>query len=53
MPHIKKRSSKEIFAETLLALSETMPMDKITVRQIAEESGLSLASRSTGICARL
>ena len=39
---MKKRTSKEIFAETLLELAEERPVDKITVKQIVEESGLSL-----------
>ncbi|MBR1854521.1 MAG: TetR family transcriptional regulator [Lachnospiraceae bacterium] len=39
---MKKRTSKQIFAETLLELSKRMPMDKITVKQIVDESGLSL-----------
>lgn len=39
---MKKRTSKEIFAETLLELSTQYPVDKITVKQIVEESGLSL-----------
>lgn len=39
---MKKRTSKEIFVETLLELSHTMPVNKITVKRIVEESGLSL-----------
>ncbi len=39
---MKKRTSEEIFAETLLELSREMPLDKITVKRIVEESGLSL-----------
>lgn len=39
---MKKRASKEIFAETLLELSKHTSVDKITVKQIVEESGLSL-----------
>lgn len=39
---MKKRSSKQIFAETLLEISRHKTVDKITVQQIVEESGLSL-----------
>lgn len=39
---MKKRSAKEIFAQTLLELSRRAPLDKITVKQIVAESGLSL-----------
>ena len=39
---MKKRSSKELLAEALLSLSETMPIDKITVKQLVMESGVSL-----------
>ena len=39
---MKKRSSKEIFAETLLNLARTVPLERITVKQIVENSGLSL-----------
>ena len=39
---MKKRTSKQIFAETLLELSGHKSIDKITVQQIVEESGLSL-----------
>ncbi|MBR2122740.1 MAG: TetR family transcriptional regulator [Lachnospiraceae bacterium] len=39
---MKKRTSKEIFAEVLLELSATQPVDKITVKEIVEKSGLSL-----------
>jgi len=39
---MKKKSTKEIFAETLLALSRSTPIEKITVKQIVEGSGLSL-----------
>ena len=39
---MKKRTSKEIFAETLLALAKQEPLERITVKQIVEESGLSL-----------
>lgn len=38
---MKKRTSKEIFAETLLELSRHIPIDKITVTKLVEESGLS------------
>ena len=39
---MKKRRSKEIFAETLLTLAQTEAADRITVKQIVEASGLSL-----------
>lgn len=39
--NIKKRSVEEIFVATLLDLSVRMDLDKITVRKIVEESGLS------------
>lgn len=39
---MKKRSSKEIFGETLLLLVRTEPLERITVKQIVEQSGLSL-----------
>ncbi|MBQ3668639.1 MAG: TetR family transcriptional regulator [Clostridia bacterium] len=39
---MRKRSSKQIFAETLLEISKRKTIDKITVQQIVEESGLSL-----------
>ena len=39
---MKKRTSKDIFAETLLELADRLPMNKITVKMIVEESGLSL-----------
>ena len=39
---MKKRSSKEIFEETIIELSNNIPMNKITVKMIVEESGLSL-----------
>ena len=39
---MKKRSSKQIFAETLLELSKQKTVDKITVQKIVDESGLSL-----------
>ena len=38
---MRKRSSKEIFAEPLLELSQRRTVDKITVQQIVDESGLS------------
>ncbi|WP_297281998.1 TetR/AcrR family transcriptional regulator [uncultured Anaerococcus sp.] len=37
-----KKTSEEIFVETLLELSEHMSVDKITVKMIVEKSGLSL-----------
>lgn len=39
---MKKRTPREILAETLLELTSLMPVDKITVRKIVEESGLSV-----------
>ena len=39
---MKKRTSKQIFAETFLELSRELPIGKITVKKIVEESGLSL-----------
>ena len=39
---MKKRTSKEIFANTLLALAKQESLERITVKQIVEESGLSL-----------
>ena len=38
---MKKRSSEEIFIETLLALAKSQPVNKITVKRIVDESGLS------------
>lgn len=38
---MKKRNSKDIFAETLLELSDQMPIDRITVTLLVKESGLS------------
>ncbi len=42
MIEMRKRSSKEIFAQTLLELSKHKTVDKITVQKIVDESGLSL-----------
>ena len=39
---MKKRNSKTILAETLLELARYQTLDKITVKQIVEESGLSM-----------
>ena len=39
---MKKRSSKEIFGDALLTLARTEPLERITVKQIVEKSGLSL-----------
>ena len=39
---MKKRTSKEIFAETLMEIAANKPLDKVTVKEIVEESGLSL-----------
>ena len=44
---MKKRTSKQIFAETFLDLSRELPVDKITVKKIVEESGLSLKTFSS------
>lgn len=41
---MKKRSVPEIFEETILDLSKNKSLDKITVKMIVEESGLSLQS---------
>lgn len=38
---MKKRKVEEIFVDSLLSLSNRMSMDKITVKKIVEESGLS------------
>ncbi|MDO4865867.1 MAG: TetR family transcriptional regulator [Clostridia bacterium] len=38
---MKKRTTKEIFAETLLELANRMPVSKITVTLLAKESGMS------------
>ena len=39
---MKKRTSKEIFGDTLLLLARTEELERITVKQIVEKSGLSL-----------
>lgn len=39
---MKKRSSKQIFVEALLELTKQKSVNKITVQQIVDESGLSL-----------
>ena len=39
---MKKRSSKETFGDTLLALARTEELERITVKEIVEKSGLSL-----------
>ena len=39
---VRKRKSKELFAEALLTLARTEQADRITVKQIVEASGLSL-----------
>lgn len=39
---MKKRTSKQIFAETLLEIAKHKSIDKISVQQIVDESGLSL-----------
>lgn len=38
---MKKRKIEEIFVDSLLSLSKKMDVDKITVKKIVEESGLS------------
>ena len=35
---MKKRTSKQIYAETFLELSRELTIDKITVKKIVEES---------------
>lgn len=39
---MKKHTSKRILGEALLRLAKTEPVERITVKQIVEESGLSL-----------
>ena len=39
---MKKRTSKETFGDALLALSRSEDLERITVKQIVEKSGLSL-----------
>lgn len=39
---MKKRSSKEIFGDAVLTLARTEELERITVKQIVEQSGLSL-----------
>ena len=39
---MKKRTSKQIFVETLLEIAKHRSIDRITVQQIVKESGLSL-----------
>ena len=39
---MKKKSANEIFGGTLLELARSTPIEKITVKQIVEGSGLSL-----------
>lgn len=39
---MKKRTSKETFGDALLALAHSEELDRITVKQIVERSGLSL-----------
>lgn len=39
---MRKKTSKDIFAEALLELARETPIEKITVKQIVEKSGLSL-----------
>lgn len=38
---MKKRTSKAIFAETLIELARSIPMDRITITQLVQASGLS------------
>ncbi len=39
---MKKRATKDIFVEALLKLAKRKSIDKISVKEIVEESGLSL-----------
>ena len=39
---MKRRTSKEVFGEALLTLARTESVERITVKQIVEASGLSL-----------
>ena len=39
---MKKRTSKETFGDALLALARSEDLERITVKQIVEKSGLSL-----------
>jgi AcrR family transcriptional regulator len=39
---VKKRTSKEIFGDALLLLARKEELERITVKQIVEQSGLSL-----------
>jgi len=39
---VKRQKSKEAFAEALLTLARSEPVERITVKQIVETSGLSL-----------
>ncbi len=41
---MKRKTSKEILADSFRELSEKMPIDKITVREIAENCGYSAAT---------
>jgi len=39
---VKRQKSKEVFADALMTLAKTEPVEHITVKQIVEKSGLSL-----------
>lgn len=39
---MKRQKSKEVFGDALMALAKTAPVERITVKQIVEKSGLSL-----------
>ena len=39
---VKRQKAKEVFGDALMALAKTAPVDRITVKQIVEKSGLSL-----------
>ena len=39
---MKRQKAKEVFGDALMALAKTAPVDRITVKQIVEKSGLSL-----------
>ena len=39
---MKRQKSKEVFGDALMTLARTQPVERITVKQIVEKSGLSL-----------
>ena len=41
---IRRKTTKEIFGESIHELAEKKPLDKITVREIVENCGLSSAT---------